>query len=237
MSNLTRFDNQDDFTVANGHARMRQRKVAEITRVGQSTVSKYIDALIDKQIADILSQYGFDGDSLNDFVAYLAIDAKRISPEVKTHNIKLLAKSSKLGFQVLIDKMAGIEQQQVQQNLTPTQMFAQCAQAMLDLESRLTRIEEKQIEAEKELTALPLAEESPEEIPDRGKINMIVRNKCKREGLSHAAVWGSLYLQVYYRYRYDVKARCRNSGLSKLDQIEKDGMMSKLFAIASEVLT
>lgn len=96
-----------DFIIEGNHARMSQKKVAEITKVNQSTVSRY---LCDKVGVDGSKQDGYyiAGNALHDLVCYLALDAKKISDEVRQHNIKLLADSSKVGFQALIDKMAGI---------------------------------------------------------------------------------------------------------------------------------
>lgn len=113
--------------------------------------------------------------------------------------------------------------------MSQLEIIAASAQALLE-------IERDRAQAEEALSALPLAEESPQEIPTRGKINMIVRTKCQRDALTYHLAWSTLYQQLYYRYRYDVKARCRNSGLKPLDQIERDNMMDALHAIASEVL-
>jgi hypothetical protein len=74
------------------------------------------------------------------------------------------------------------------------------------------------------------------DIPVRGKINMIVRDYAKRTGTAYANTWSQLYRQLYYRNHYDVQARCRHSGKKKLDQIEADGKMETLLAIASAVL-
>ena len=90
--------------------------------------------------------------------------------------------------------------------------------------------------AEEELFALPTADEPAKKIPIRGKINMVVRNYAHRTGTGYKAVWDGLYLQMYYRYSYDVKARCRHSGRKKLDQVEADRKLEELFAIASETL-
>lgn len=78
--------------------------------------------------------------------------------------------------------------------------------------------------------------QEPPEIPMRGKINMIVRDYAKRTGTAYSNTWSQLYRQLYYRTHYDVKARCRHSRKKKLDQIEADGKMEALLAIASAVL-
>lgn len=133
---------------------------------------------------------------------------------------------------------------------TQAEFLLMFAQQMVTQEKRLTEQERELREqkallddlladkqsAEEELFALPTADEPANPIPLRGKINMVVRNYAHRTGTGYKAVWDSLYLQMYYRYSYDVKARCRHSGRKKLDQVEADGKLEELFAIASEVL-
>lgn len=98
----------NDFVLEGKHAKISQDKVAEITKVNQSTVSRWLctNNLTTDSNTDIVYLSGY---ALKNFVTYLALDAKRISDEVRNHNVKLLADASDLGFQMLIDKMAGIE--------------------------------------------------------------------------------------------------------------------------------
>lgn len=109
--NLTRIDHYNDgndFVIEGKHAKVSQDKVAEITKVNQSTVSRWLctNNLTTGSNSGIVY---FSGYVLKEFVTYLALDAKRISDEVRNHNIKLLVDASDYGFQMLIDKMAGIE--------------------------------------------------------------------------------------------------------------------------------
>jgi hypothetical protein len=76
----------------------------------------------------------------------------------------------------------------------------------------------------------------PPEIPTRGKLNMIVRDYAQRTGTAYSNTWSQLYRELYYRNRYNVQARCRHSGKKRLDQIEADGKMEALYAIASAIL-
>jgi hypothetical protein len=76
----------------------------------------------------------------------------------------------------------------------------------------------------------------PPEIPTRGKINMIVRDYAQHTGKAYGNIWSQLYRELYYRYHYNVQARCRHSGKKQLDQIEADGKMEALYAITSVVL-
>lgn len=123
------------------------------------------------------------------------------------------------------------------------QALTQVAQSMAEVERRqreqeaiLTQLVVGKEQAEAELAALPLSQELPADIPTRSRTNMIVRNYAQRNSVSYPAIWSKLYLELYYRYKFDVKARCRRSGRKPLDQIEVDGMLEVLYAIASEVL-
>jgi predicted transcriptional regulator len=90
---------------------MSQLKVAKITKVNQSTVSRWL-CTNNRPTGKNPDCTYFTGNDLKDFVTYLALDAKRISKEVRNHNIKLLSDASDLGFQMLIDRMAGIDKEQ-----------------------------------------------------------------------------------------------------------------------------
>jgi prophage antirepressor-like protein len=123
------------------------------------------------------------------------------------------------------------------------QALAQVAQSMAEVERRqreqgqiLAQLVAEKEQAEEELASLPLSDEPAAEIPTRARINMIVRNNAQRTKIAYQAIWSKLYLELYYRYKFDVKARCRNSGRKPLEQIETDGMLEALYAIASEVL-
>lgn len=74
--------------------------------------------------------------------------------------------------------------------------------------------------------------ERPPEIPIRGQVNMIVREYAQQNSIDYGVIWSRLYRELYYRYRYDVKARCRHSGRQYLEQIEVDDMMVNLYCIA-----
>ena len=51
-------------------------------------------------------------------------------------------------------------------------------------------------------------------------------------------VYRRMYLELKYRYRYDVRARLKKSSLkSKIEQIEADGQMCNLLAICHHLLS
>jgi hypothetical protein len=170
---------------------------------------------------------------------YYAMDAGKRC----TQQAKMVYKAfAAIGVRTWIQSELGWQQPQVQY-LTPSQALLQSVQMLVEIEQklaiqdqRLLAIEAEKQQATEELNRLPLSTDLAPEIPLRGKINMIVRNKAQRDLISYNALWAKLYQEMYYRLSYDVKARCRHSGMKPLDQIEKDKMFDALYAIASEVL-
>lgn len=109
--NLTRIDHHNDgndFVIEGKHARMSQRKVAEFIGVSRQSIERYMSNHIDDETRQTIALKGCDGDNLNSIVGYFATSSQ-VKQEVRDHCIKLLIDASKVGFQMLIDKMAGIE--------------------------------------------------------------------------------------------------------------------------------
>ena len=154
--NITKIENRSsDFFVEGNHARMSGRRVAKECHISHVSVQKWIGNLEDKYIAETLASKGFDGGNLKNLVTKLAMSTK-VSKEVREHNVQLLSNMASVGFQVAIDKLAGIE---------PTlPALPQDNQALLSgigdlLEQKLEQKLEEKIEPLKnELTVLrPLA--------------------------------------------------------------------------------
>lgn len=70
----------------------------------------------------------------------------------------------------------------------------------------------------------------------RARVNEILRAYCRATGVPHEEAWRKLYHEMYYRCSFDARARAKNSGRSKIEEIERAGMLGDLYAIASEVL-
>jgi predicted transcriptional regulator len=92
--NLTRIEQypNDDFTIVGNHAKMSQRKVAEITKVSQPTVANWIDKLTDSNTAQTLRQQGFSVSDLIDYLKYIVIESKRTNQKTKRHCLDILIK-------------------------------------------------------------------------------------------------------------------------------------------------
>ena len=110
--NLTRTgDNSNpDFFIEGDHARMSQRKVAEIIGISNQSVSRWCVTHLPNEIAKITAQQGLDGVTLNQVVGYYAT-SKSVSEEVRNNCVQVLIESSKVGFQILIDEMAGLNKE------------------------------------------------------------------------------------------------------------------------------
>ena len=98
----------NDFVIEGKHARMSQRKVAEFIGVSRQSIERYMSNHIDDKTRETITLKGCNGDNLNSIVGYFATSSQ-VKQEVRDHCIKLLIDASKVGFQMLIDKMAGIE--------------------------------------------------------------------------------------------------------------------------------
>ncbi|MDJ0712877.1 MAG: hypothetical protein QNJ54_01495 [Prochloraceae cyanobacterium] len=113
------------------------------------------------------------------------------------------------------------------------------AQAMKALDRRVTQndrriavIEQHREQALEELEKLPRSIEPASPLTERDKINEIIRAVAQRDSIPYGKLWNKAYKQLYYREHYDARTRAKNSGLSQIEQVEKDGMTGKLYAIS-----
>ena len=119
--------------------------------------------------------------------------------------------------------------------LESVQALVELERVQQDHENRITAIEQIQSQAKQDFLALPACKEKAIPMPDRSKINYIIRTKARRDNVEIKSLWSRAYTELSYRCHYNVRARVRLSKLKKLDQIEKDGMMGKFYAIVSEI--
>lgn len=222
----------ESFASASGYARMANKD--------QSTISRRLKGMHEEGVkhGETLTTTGVKTIAL--------VNEDLIAEWLPKDNPSLASQLIKLGVRGFMHKLAGFEIKSTainQESISHTDMFLMAAKAVKELEQkmlaqeqRLTAIEASKQEATEELTRLPLSADVAPTVSVRGKINMIVRNKAQRDLISYTLLWSKLYQEMYYRLSYDVKARCRNSGLKPLDQIERDKMFDALYAIASEVL-
>jgi hypothetical protein len=80
----------------------------------------------------------------------------------------------------------------------------------------------------------PLLSAVPE-ISPRNQVRKLVDDYAFFSGQQHERVWRKLYHEMNYRHEYDIfKKKCKGS---KLEQIELDGQLPNLLAIAQLLLT
>ncbi len=120
--------------------------------------------------------------------------------------------------------------------------FLLAAQIAVDHDRRIEQLEQESRETRRirdeslaELNALPLSEDPAPEKPYRAKINELAKNYGKRTG-NYAEPWRKLDHEMYYRCRINVRVQMENSGLTRLEVIERAGLMKELYDIASEIL-
>ena len=254
MSTLFRLNEtiRKEFTVeSDGRAFASRRAISRLCGVDHTAIKKLLergscgDLERPKSLEVLVGQSFEAGDLIPDIVAtgiieYYAFDAGRHCKEQARLVYRAFAA---IGFRTWIQSELGWKATPIPAPQTRMEMLAEIAQQMVEQERQLKQHSQvlnelvaNKEQAEEELKALPLSADAPAEIPTRGRINMIVRNCVRRSNAAYSAIWDKLYLELYYRYKFDTKARCRHSGRKPLDQIEADGMLEALYAIASEVL-
>lgn len=119
------------------------------------------------------------------------------------------------------------------QNIVQT---VQLEKRIQEQEAVVNEIKQIQTEAREALAALPPATQEAPEKSTRSSLNELVRSYVQQKGIPHVDVWRKLYRELRYRCHYDVNTRALNSGSSKLDQIERDGQLEALYAIALKIL-
>lgn len=100
---------------------------------------------------------------------------------------------------------------------------------------RIRTIEQRYEEGERQLLSVERCDQLPEEKTTRAKINELQRAYCWAKNQDHRTVWNKIYSEITYRYHIDLRKRAKNSGLSALDYAEREGLIDKVYAVASVV--
>jgi hypothetical protein len=103
------------------------------------------------------------------------------------------------------------------------------------VEAKVDRVVANQVEATRALKRLPPPSVPPPPLTLRDAIRMCVNNYVQATGMEYRDAWNQLYDAAYYRLKYDVRARTRNSRQSKLAQAEADGRIAGLYALARDL--
>ncbi|WP_013320665.1 hypothetical protein [Gloeothece verrucosa] len=117
-----------------------------------------------------------------------------------------------------------------------TEQTSQIKKAQESQDEVLLSLVAIQKQAESDLEIIPFSAEQAQQMSVRDKVVLLVRTYCYSSGVAYKDFFSHLYCQFKYRYHYDVKARSRNKRTSLIDQVEKDGMIDALYAVASEII-
>jgi hypothetical protein len=98
------------FDTAKTHANLSQRGTARLLKVSQSSISRFVenDALGLGLDPKSLLEYGFDGDALIEAADHFASSSK-VKPEIRQHCKQVFKKAAKIGAQLFIDSLAGVD--------------------------------------------------------------------------------------------------------------------------------
>jgi hypothetical protein len=120
-------------------------------------------------------------------------------------------------------------------------------QAQLAIESRVDGIQEQvgnMVELQRAALGtffnVPRATEPPAPLTTRKKISMIVRSfiaahSINPDGDEYKDMFNNIYWQFKYRYGFDATVRAKNAGISKLEAIERAGLIEELYKLVSEL--
>jgi len=134
-------------------------------------------------------------------------------------------------LQLLLDNAAQMHRKQ--QELERRQQELETQQREQSL--AVTEILEDKRIATEQLKALPAPMVEAPDLSARAKVNQLVRNYVGRTNVSHREAWKRLYKEFFYRCSYNAGERAKNRGVKKLDCIEQDGLMEKLYAVGCKV--
>lgn len=118
----------------------------------------------------------------------------------------------------------------------------QIRERQIQIEDRLDRLEEqteqqerRRLDAQRQLKQLPPAEVDAPDKSDRAKLNEIVRAYVAATDSTYPSAWRDLYREIRYRLRIDVRKRAKNRGISKIEALDRDGLLPDAYAVARKV--
>jgi len=262
MSQLTQFKTDDGIEVIinkeTGESFASVRGYARMSGKNESTISRRLKVLHKKGVeqVEIQTPGGIQGVAL--------ISEELIADWLPKDNPEVATQLLKLGVRGFLHKLAGYEvtstatsqpsvDRDLPDNLKALQLLldnaAQMHRKQQELERRQQELETQQREqslavteiledkriATEQLQALPTPTVEAPDLSARAKVNQLVRNYVGRTNVSHREAWKRLYKEFFYRCSYNAGERAKNRKLKKLDCIEQDGLMEKLYAVGCKV--
>lgn len=139
-------------------------------------------------------------------------------------------------------RKSGSYNSQKQKQMTPAELTLLHAQNILNLETKVSRIEttvtalilDKE-EAQRQLKEIEEPKVIPLQKTDRMRVNKVIRLYCNEWKVPYNEAWNQLFEEFNYRYKVNVRQRSENRKISKLDVIELLGKMPELYAIAYDL--
>lgn len=131
-----------------------------------------------------------------------------------------------------------------QKPLSQLEILVQSAQALLEQEQRITRVEEKleameqeRIENTEKLLAAPISNEKTPELSLRDNIRQLVNQYASSTGINHQDVWHKVYNQLYFLYHINLKAYKKiKKNETYLEVAERNLLLDKIFIIISNMI-
>lgn len=135
--------------------------------------------------------------------------------------------------------------------LTANEILLQAVQSLVDQErqlavvqveqrqiaGRVEAIEQRHVDSERDLLALPEPAVVPDALSTRAKVVRAVRTYCRASEVPYPDAWGALYREYRDRYHLDLVTRARHEGCTPMDmaeRLEEEGcpVFDNLYAVA-----
>lgn len=107
---------------------------------------------------------------------------------------------------------------------------------LANVEQRLDNIENERKENERLLLSEKLSDNPVPEISMRAKIRKLVNQYSNAANVRQDFVWHKIYDTLLYAYKFSINAVKRLPGESKLDVLERKGMLGTVFDIVSRMV-
>lgn len=105
-----------------------------------------------------------------------------------------------------------------------------------NVEKRLDNIENERKENERLLLSEKLSDNPVPEISMRAKIRKLVNQYSKASNIRQDFVWHKIYDTLLYAYKFSINATKKLPNESKLDVLERKGMLGTVFDIVSRMV-
>lgn len=106
-----------------------------------------------------------------------------------------------------------------------------------NLQEQMRSIQQRSQQAVEELSMIEAPTVLLPEIGKGIRVRELVNKYCKANGVQQSFAYAKLYQESYYRLQYNIDQRRKKSGLTGIQQAEKDGKIEELYALAVKLFT